>query len=148
MPEQVEGLDELMANFEAAIRAAMGQPVVQAGVAGAEIIGETANQLAPGPHNVIVVRVASESNALLFIGPDKEHWHYRFFETGTQAHYIMPTNKAALAGGALPHPLSKQLAVGGIAARPFLRPAIDQEGERVLGVMGKVFWDQIAGVLT
>jgi len=96
--------------------------------AAAEIIQEAAIPNAPGPE----IGREQESNAVWLVGPDKDKWYYKFFETGTPAHFVRPRSAKALrwfAGGAQ---FSAGHEVSGVAARPFLRPAIDEhEGEAI-----------------
>lgn len=70
------------------------------------------------------------------IGPDKEHFYLAFFETGTGAHRVEPQSKRALhwGGGAF----SAGHVVGGIAARPFMRPAVDEGRDAVAAKIGEV----------
>lgn len=146
MPEDwVQGDEELLANFDALIEV-MESAIVQAGLAGADVVVQAANAKAPGPHNVVQIDKVSPEHVELRIGPDKDHWFYRFFERGTQPHEIGLKNRQALRFGAEPifarsgeHP--------GMAAQPFLRPAIDEKRQAVLDAMGRVYWDRIRAAI-
>lgn len=141
----VEGDVELLANFDALIEV-METAIVQAGLAGAEVIVDAANIRAPSPHNVVQLTKVSGEHVQMRIGPDKDHWFHRFFEFGAQPHEIGLKNAQALRFGAEPifarsgdHP--------GMAARPFLRPAIDENGDQVLEAMGRIYWDRMRAVI-
>ncbi|MBK8211567.1 MAG: hypothetical protein IPK78_18080 [Rhodospirillales bacterium] len=66
----------MKAALRAAMLAAFG-PVV-----------DTANAKAPGPHIEAEVVSATENRVTVAVGPDKEHWYYRFHERGAAAHEI------------------------------------------------------------
>jgi len=122
----VEGGDEVIAalkrlgrNVDAEVGAAVEE--------GGEVIRQEANRLAPGPHVVMEVE-EGKGFASANIGPDEEHWYYRFFETGAGRHLITGTplafegKRGMVVTGAVDHP--------GMAADPFLRPAFDgKQGE-------------------
>jgi HK97 gp10 family phage protein len=73
------------------------------------------------------------------IGPKSEKWYARFFETGTRPHLVTPKNAGALrwydASGAVIQPVVN---VEGIPARPFLRPAVDENINDIRDEAGKV----------
>lgn len=120
---KLEGGEELLSklramdlNVKAELRAAV--------LAGADLIREAANGLAPGPHVEMRVASATATAAEVEIGPDAEHWYYRFFETGAAPHEI--TGNALLSfpgrdGTVVTHSVSHP----GMGATPFLRPAQD-----------------------
>ncbi len=84
---KLEGGDDLIAalrrmdvNVKSEVRAAVQ--------AGAEIVRDAARGLAPGPGIETAVVRATASVVEVDIGPTKEKWHYKFFETGAAAHEI------------------------------------------------------------
>jgi hypothetical protein len=133
---------------------------------------DDANQNAPGPHVVMGPAKQDESTGKgavkVEMGPDKDHWYYRFFETGVQPFTInlvkgrskrtssLRKNKQTgeyvrvkgggrkiRGGGALALKFGDQFASvvrrGGMAARPFLRPTLELK-EQVSDKFGKVMW--------
>lgn len=102
-----------------------------AAMAGAKVIQREANRRAPGPHVKIQEAEIRDDSVWVDIGPDEEHWYYRFFELGAASHVIKPSRAKALHlydldvfAARAKHP--------GMAARPFLRPAVDEKkGEAV-----------------
>lgn len=95
-----------------------------AALAGAEEIRVPANRAAPGPHVVAEVTESRKEYATVGIGPDEEHWYYRFMETGATAHEITGAPLAFEIGGDLV--VTGRVGHPGMAARPFLRPAFDR----------------------
>lgn len=120
---RLEGGEELLqtlramdVNIKAELRAAVQ--------AGAEIIQDAANGLAPGPNIKTRVARATASVVEVEIGPDAEHWYYRFHETGAAAHEI--SGKALLAfEGSNGLVITPRVSHPGMGASPFLRPAHD-----------------------
>ena len=116
----------------------------EAALAGADVIKDEANRLAPGPHIETDVVESTWTHADVEIGPDKEHWYYRFFETGTSAHEVTPKTAGGLAfpwGGEMivrmiSHP-------SGMAAQPFLRPARDEKEKEADEATGRKFLEVI-----
>jgi HK97 gp10 family phage protein len=114
--ELLEALRAMDLNVKAELRAAVS--------AGAEIIREAANGLAPGPHIKMRVARATASVVEVDIGPDAEHWYYRFHETGAAPHEIR--GKALLAfEGSNGTVVTPRVSHPGMGASPFLRPAHD-----------------------
>jgi HK97 gp10 family phage protein len=114
--ELIAALRRMDANVKAELRAAVS--------AGAEIVRDAANGLAPGPHMAMQVVKATASVVEVDIGPKAEKWFYRFFETGAAPHEIRGRALLAFQGEqglvvtpGVSHP--------GIGASPFLRPALD-----------------------
>lgn len=70
------------------------------------------------------------------VGPTAANWYYTFFETGTAGHLVEPVRQKALHWdgqfASRSHP-------GGIAAKPFLRPAVDEGKDRAGEAAGEVF---------
>ena len=98
-------------------------------LAGGQVVANAAAGSAPGPEIIAEVMEASAAGVVVGIGPDKEHWHYQFLETGAAAHEIKGTplqfegREGLVRTASVSHP--------GMAAQPFLRPAHDgTQGEQ------------------
>jgi HK97 gp10 family phage protein len=134
---ELEGDKELLAKL--ALLGISTQMVLEAAVAAAaELVRDGARTMAPGPHVELEVTRSSAERAEALVGPDKEHWHYRFFETGAGPHAIVGRPLLWFDGEnglvrvpAVDHP--------GMAAKPFLRPAFDEKQEEAVGEMGQVW---------
>lgn len=122
----VQALRALDGQVKAALR--------RATLAASEPVVDVANAKAPGPHIEAEVVSATENRVTVAVGPDKEHWYYRFAERGAAAHEItgVPLIFEGRAGmirtASVSHP--------GMAARPFLRPAMDEESGAAEAAMG------------
>ena len=97
---------------------------------GAKVLQARMVALGPGPHIEI-----EQDGASAEIGPDKEHFYYCFFETGTSAHLVEPREKSALKWG---EQYAARSRPGGMAAEPFMRPAVDEGVGEIGEAMGKV----------
>lgn len=124
MDVQIEGGDELIKKLER-MGVDVGQVLDEAVQAGAEVIADAANPLAPEPVIEAQIVGANADGATAEVGFPEEKWYLRFFETGTSPHYIPGPltiqfegdEEVSVVPGAR-HP--------GMAARPFLRPAFDR----------------------
>ncbi|MFH0914832.1 MAG: HK97-gp10 family putative phage morphogenesis protein [bacterium] len=103
-----------------ALQAEVKSALKEASLAGAEPIHDEAERLAPrrktvtkighlADHIEIEVAKSTATSCLVRIGPDKDHWYGRFSETGTVK----------------------------MAAKPYLRPAIDTQGDEALEAFSK-----------
>lgn len=142
--------------------------LVKANQAAGEPVINTANTKAPGPHVVQSKVKLDGGRAESDIGPDKDHWHYQFAETGATAHEIGAGKKARralrIAGGGRASQSALQEATAnsilafvgryglvvtkkvnhpGHSAEPFLRPAANQEKDAARDAAGRVFWREI-----
>lgn len=117
-----------------------GQVVVNAALAGAKEIEQAADSKAPAPHIISQVTDQGAGFAEVSIGPDSDHWYYKFFEFGASAHQITAKDASALVFqgsqgivriGRVSHP--------GMAARPFLRPAMTQQKSAATQAAGNEF---------
>jgi len=106
-------------------------------LAASRIIENAAEQKAPGPHIEHEVVEDTATKVSVHVGPDKDHWYYRFFETGTSAHLVKPVDrKAILIGG----DTMRAFAVAGpVTAKPYLRPAVDNNKNQAADAAGLVF---------
>lgn len=117
----IEGGDELLRKLRE-MGLDVSKALEAAARAGAQVIADAANPLAPEPVVVIETEKATKNRVTVNVGiPDKK-WYLKFFETGVQTHEIPGPltleweGEVHVVGGAT-HP--------GMAARPFLRPAYD-----------------------
>ena len=140
-------------------RAARREVIEAALLAGGAIIHGDAEARAPGPLELVLVggrtlrkRVDARLNKVVkagakfaAIGPDKDHWYYRFFEFGATPHDIQPVNANALVfesnGNWVVTSFARQS--GGVKAQPFLRPAVDKNQEAAVDAMGSVLKREI-----
>lgn len=97
--------------------------------AGAEIIQDAASQNAPGSISQAIVIEEDESGEGYLIGPDDDHFYASFIEFGTTGVTIKPTNRKALKFEGEYKALANP---SGTPARPFLRPAYDENKEAVI----------------
>jgi len=116
---------EVLAAF-AALQERAQQALEEAALAAAEPIVLSANAKAIKPVVETKIIEHTKTKIELLIGVPKEYFYVAIFETGAQAHEIKPRKMQALAFenvvvGGVNHP--------GVEARPFLRPAYD-ENER------------------
>lgn len=133
---RLEGGEELLkaiADADLSLRSVLRA----ATLAGGEVVANAAAGSAPGPGIVAEVLDASAAGVEVGIGPDKDHWYYKFIESGAAAHEI--SSKAApflrfdgqeglVRTASVAHP--------GMAARPFLRPAHDSTLSEQSAVLG------------
>lgn len=144
---EIVGDKELIAKL-GGVRAIVGKVLVKAAEAGAQVIENEAERRAPGPHvgTELVEEETTSTRATVAIGPDRDHWYYRFFETGATRHEIDPHRKKALAFEAGGEGIVRTLVNHpGMPAEPFLRPAIDNRKEAASQETGDVFWAAIEG---
>lgn len=125
--ELLRKLSQLDLNVRRELRAA--------GVAGAEVVKAVANGMAPGPHVEINVERAAGTVVEVAIGPDAEHWYYRFHERGAVAHEIRGAALLAF-DGASGLVITPRVSHPGMAAQPFLRPAMDESDGTASDAMG------------
>lgn len=124
--ELLRKLERLDVNVKGALRAA--------GEAAADVIQGVANSRAPGPHVETDVLRATGSFVEVAVGPDKEHWYYRFHETGAAPHEI--TGSPLAFEGDVGTVITSQVAHTGMAAAPFLRPAMDEKQDDAVDAAG------------
>jgi hypothetical protein len=127
-----------MAQALADIRAAQGdvKAILRIAVeAGAETVADLATARAPGKIIYEMGKGGGEVRASADVGPPKGKFYYAFFETGAATHAIKPKNKKALllAGGQIKARVSSH---PGVAKRPFLRPAVDENVDKIGTAVG------------
>lgn len=105
--------------------------------AGAEDLREEANRLAPSPDVVTGNEKVDSGVAEISIGPREGKWYLRFFEFGATSHEIKGSPLAFEGERGLV--ITRSVKHPGMAARPFLRPAIMRNKERIVAKIGEVF---------
>ena len=128
---EIQNLDEvrrILQELGPRAKAVLPQAVEQgAGVLQAKMIS-----LAPGGGIGVEMQ-----GATAYIGPDKAHFYYAFFETGTTRHLVEPVRQKALHWGG-GDAFSAGHSVGGVTAAPFMRPAVDEGADEVAAKIGEV----------
>lgn len=131
---EIKGLEEVARKF-AELGPAAGAVLEEAVAAGADELKRRMITNAPGGHIDVELRYADGSRVIYYVGPDKAHYYYAFFETGTKTHWVAPRRARALKIGdryaAKAHPR-------GIAAKPFMRPAVDEGQDAISARVGEV----------
>lgn len=153
---EIEGWEELILNLNALADLRV-EILVAATLEGAKPVLDEANRLAPGPDIKVKVEVDKGGKvATARIGPDEEHWFYRFFETGVTPHEINALqSKKKNPKGFLAFEGEKGLIftkvvknAGGVAAKPFLRPALDHQKDAVVARVRAALWAAIREVIS
>lgn len=141
---ELQGDRELL-NKLAALGIAPKAVLEAAVAAGAEIVRDVAREQAPGPEIEMEVIKSSDESATAAVGPDKDHWYYRFFEFGAGAHPEKGKPFVVFEGetGTV---RTREVAHPGMAAKAFLRPAIDGHEDEAMEAMGKKFRGVIEAV--
>ncbi len=141
---KLEGGEELKRLLAKAGDAAAGH-LKEAGLAGGEVIKDEAVRNAPGPGIWCGLDKIGADFVEIAIGPLAEKWYYRFFEFGASPHEISPQDAEALliAGEKF---AAHAVQTGGMAAKPFLRPALDTKDDDAVEAVGKVLWRVLEGV--
>lgn len=109
--------------------------------AGARVIGDAAEAAAPKSHVkgkkiAVAIVAATPDRVTAAVGPNKKHWYLRFAETGTSPHEIAGNPFLRFfSGGQLLE--VRMVQHPGSAARPFLRPAFDAQGDQAVQVVGE-----------
>lgn len=121
MAENIEGTAELVRALRRIRGAASGKALARADAAGAEVIVERAQELAPKDTRAGAKSIAAEqesvgpTRAVYSVGPDRRHFYMRFHEFGTVK----------------------------MAATPFLRPALRDQKAEIVRKVGDELWAQI-----
>lgn len=132
---QIHGMEALNKAFKKLPDRIAGN-VLAAGVrAGAQVIRKAAIENLGGAKKDIVISKSRspKGTAKYKVGPSKDKWYLKFKEFGTKPHTInskgIMTDGMTVFGRTINHP--------GQAAKPFLRPAIDEKSHAALQAMGK-----------
>lgn len=132
----IEGGEELIRKLRG-LAVDAGLALEKAVESGAKIVQTAADGAAPGPNIKQEITLKTPSKVEACIGPDKAHWYYRFVETGAGAHGISAKKAGAIAfEGNQGLVITKSVAHTGMAARPFLRPALDNNQTQVRDAVG------------
>jgi len=139
-----DGVRVVIENGDDVVRALLAAGIAPSAVlksavqAAAMVVEDAAKRRAPGSRDIrnrFAGRTKHES--AYEVGPDKSKWYYRFFEKGRGASRVMPKEKKALyAGGERPFAFAD---IPSMAARPFLRPAIDENEEEAAAAAGLIW---------
>ncbi len=137
---ELEGDEELIKKFYGMEKEFAAGALEDAAQAGADVIADEANRNAPGPHIETDLKKKTRAFAAMEIGPDDDHWYYRFFETGTSAHEVTPKNAGGLELMWMGELIVRMIAhPSGMAAQPFLRPAHDEKKDQAVEATGREF---------
>lgn len=105
MPATIIKGDKILARrFQALLREASGGVLTASAVAGASVIRDEAERLAPkrtgkGAASIkFEIRMISRNRASVDIGYDKRAWYMRFQELGTKFHSAQPHLRPAMDG--------------------------------------------------
>jgi HK97 gp10 family phage protein len=157
-----QGLDTLTQRLRA-VGAASQAVFCQAAEAGGRVVQSAAIANAPGPLIGLDVKAESNTRAVASVGPlrGNHSFYYRFFEFGTKAHsatgkaddtnsrsfkrYLKRIGRTDLASTVTPRMMMRSgggwktpQKVRGVAAKPFLRPAMERV-EEITSAVGAVY---------
>lgn len=128
-------------------------------MAGGEIIHAAAEAKAPGKLELVIVggrslrkkvdaklaQIVKANGKFAAIGPSLDKWYYRFFEFGATKHDIKPYKGRAISfkgrDGMVFRGFAKN--TGGVRMRPFMRPAVDNQGANAIKALGEVLAREI-----
>lgn len=147
----VEGGAELAAGLRALAADAQGALLARALKRGGRVVQKHANQRAPRPEVKLDVDNAGGANQSVSVGIEGKNWRWRFAEYGVQPFEVdlvkgrtsrasgggRKTKAGVLvfnAGGNLV--FTKRIKRGGVPAKTFLRPAIDENEDEILREIG------------
>jgi HK97 gp10 family phage protein len=188
-PKSIAQFDTTLAKLAKAVREEVIKRALQSG---GEVIEAAAESKAPGPHIVTVVMTGAElmkgwkSSAAQgikstgfygVVGPDEDHWYYRFSEYGVKPHGVTKRKRTRSKQYMKKHNMSREQGasmlgkrrmsrnarptmriffggkevfarkVQGYAAKPFLRPAVDAAGSAALNRMADTIGSEIQKAL-
>lgn len=129
--------DEELKKKLAALKGMARGVLLDAAKDGAEIIRRMADGRAPGPHIEIGNEKVDGGVAEVHIGPDKEHWFYRFFEFGAGSHEIK--GSPLVFEGDTKTVVTKKVNHPGMPAKPFLRNTAAEKKDETKNKIGEVF---------
>ena len=136
---ELDGMEEWEKKIEA-IQAQVKGACKWAALAGADVLAAAMDERAPEPGGIRTkLKRVRKTKTEVWIGPSKRKWAWRFYETGAQPHEIKGAplvfegDVGIVVTRLIPqHP--------GIAARPFMRPAVDTAGMAAVGAAAAIFW--------
>ena len=135
---KLDGADELV-EILTRLGNLGSQALFDGAMAGGKVIADEANRLAPGPGIVAEPEEVGPGYVTVAIGPEKKRWYYLFIETGTTEHEIprRPASEPPIAFAGTEGEVFERAMHPGIAARPFLRPAVDGKQQAAFDAVGK-----------
>lgn len=154
-PKSYQKIKSQMQNIDKVLRKeAMNTALLAGGV----ILRDEAAARAPGPHIIMKLitgrtlkgkryrslgakKAVKNNSRFVAIGPDYDHWYYRFFEFGATAHDVSVRDPGFIAFENVVAAFAKRS--GGTPMRPFLRPAIDSKGQAAIDAMTSVMNHEI-----
>lgn len=122
------------------------EPVV---LEAAEIIYKPAAADAPGDGSGVIMGTIERvpGRARVGVGADTDHFYYQFAETGRGAYMIRAVDADALLIPNHGDEFFESAQIPAIPAQPFLRPAFDENIQKVKQAIGEGIWKAIkAGV--
>jgi HK97 gp10 family phage protein len=185
---------ESLSRFKAALsqlREVTREAIVkEALLAGGEVVHDAVERRAPGPHIEVEFAKGSQLNTgratgdmkkeirssglYVVVGPDKEHWHYRFSEFGSSEHGVSKRKRTRFKQYASRHNISASALrtykngkarkagnlkpvmswmqggkrifarkVRGMAAKPFMRPGVDESEKETMQAIMQVLIREI-----
>lgn len=139
---KIEGGEELLKELQK-LGINVRKTVAGAATLGAQVLAQNADELAPesshrGKRIGVAVTARERDHVTVSIGPRKKFWYLRFFETGAAPHEIHGKPYLRFFGPNGPIEV-KSVHHPGMAARPFLRPAVDAHGNDAIQVTGEAF---------
>lgn len=139
---KLEGFNELITKMNQmgyAARAAAKNATEK----GAKEVEAEADRKAPRKDAIGIELEEQTARQVTFkIGLKKSKWYLRFFEFGVQPQEVNTGGYFVFEGDS-GDVITKTVQREGMAAQPFLRPAIKESKERVTRVMGEVFREMV-----
>jgi len=133
----ITGEAELMNRLNAMANDLKKDITKEALIAGAEIVKRAAESKAHGSvaqHIEIETIFVGQGLPKVLIGPDKDHWYAAFQEFGAKRHTIkIGAGKKILSDGS--EVFGREVNHPGVTAKPFMRPAIDDNEAQVKAAM-------------
>ena len=141
---KVQGIDDLTDKLRR-LGVDMRKALPTALMPGAEVIESGANRRAPGPHIVTGKPKRKGDKVSVAVGPDKEHWFYRFAEFGARPHEIKPRRgrQAVAFTGQAGAVVRRVVHHPGVKQVPFLRPAMDEDRDKAI----RAIRDELARII-
>jgi HK97 gp10 family phage protein len=137
---EIENLDQILRAIDA-LGLAPKKVIEKATLAAAEVVRDEAeNKLGRDGINKKVLRRKGDQ-VEVGVGPVKDKWYLRFYETGTQPHEITP--KTAKALSISDEDMAARVSHPGMAAKPFLRPALDEKKGEAAKAAGKIYAQEL-----
>lgn len=151
-PKSWKKFEQKLTNMEKAVRKKVQDTALQAG---GDVLKDDANANAPGPH--IISEVVSgrtlkkkrksagvKGNArVVAVGPDQEHWYYKFAEYGAIPHDVSVRDPGFLYFWRLGIWRAWAQRAGGIRKYAMLQRALEGKGEQAIKVMAEVLGREI-----